>query len=287
MQRRCVSFLDATSGAAYLRSQVRVELSSAYNRKVHPSMALEQSIHDTWETKLAANPQLFNGTKFRLSEFAATPTELHMKWGLTDYKTYLGLCSRCDVVSTLGTPTHPDVSMYLSNKIGVAAALVTADDKLCFLKRSATVGAYPNLLDVPGGHPEPTHIDIDWRSLPTVPDGATNDRCVDEFFDSITTEICEEVNVPLATLSPPRLLGVTMQGKAATPSFAFLVQCSLDAAAVAGCYDQGPVDQYEATKLIFQSTQNVVNSWRSVGLTPSAAGCIELLGRYLEYDHVA
>ncbi len=37
----------------------------------------------------------------------------------------------------------------------MTAALVTSDDKVCFLKRSAVVGAYPNMLDVPGGHPEP------------------------------------------------------------------------------------------------------------------------------------
>ncbi|RQM10883.1 hypothetical protein B5M09_011909 [Aphanomyces astaci] len=158
MRRRCVSFLDATSGAAYTRSQVNIELSSVHNRRVHPSGALEQSIHDVWAAKLANNPRLFNGTKFRLAAFTATPTSLHMEWGLTDYKTYLGLCSRCDVVSSLATPPNQDTTIYLSNKIGVAGALLTADDKVCFLKRSSVVGAYPNMLDVPGGHPEPEVI---------------------------------------------------------------------------------------------------------------------------------
>ncbi|KAF0754114.1 hypothetical protein AaE_005455 [Aphanomyces astaci] len=235
MRRRCVSFLDATSGAAYTRSQVNIELSSVHNRRVHPSGALEQSIHDVWAAKLANNPRLFNGTKFRLAAFTATPTRLHMEWGLTDYKTYLGLCSRCDVVSSLATPPNQDTTIYLSNKIGVAGALLTADDKVCFLKRSSVVGAYPNMLDVPGGHPEPEHIGIDWSSLPVEPDDATNRRCAAEFFDSIAVEIVEEVNVPSSTLSPPLLLGVTLQGEAATPSFGNVLSSTIDRPTIVIC----------------------------------------------------
>ncbi|KAF0698679.1 Aste57867_10720 [Aphanomyces stellatus] len=289
MLRRCVSFVRATAGVGLPRSQVSVSLSSEKNRRVHPSAALEQTIEDVWATKLAQNPHLFNATKFRLASYALSPTALHMEWGLTDYKTYIGLCSRCDVVEKMkadgAASTHHDHTVFLSNKIGVAAALVTNDNMVCFLKRSNNVGAYPNMMDVPGGHPEPEAIQITSESMPSTRDGdeATNARCVDAFFDSIVAEIHEEVNVPRASLAAPRLLGVTLQGVAETPSFAFLVPCLLPSAAVRGLYAQGPQDQYETTQLVFQSLDNVTS--RSVELTPSAAGCMELLQEFHAMQH--
>ncbi|KAH9138362.1 hypothetical protein AeRB84_017318 [Aphanomyces euteiches] len=285
MRRRCVSFVGATSGAAFSCSQVAIALSSVHNRSVHPSAELERNIEDVWAGKLEKNPHLFNGTKFRLASMQVAPHALHMQWGLTDYKTYIGLCSRCEVVEKLkadGASERQDHTVYLSNKIGVAAALVTSDNKVCFLKRSQNVGAYPNMMDVPGGHPEPQALGVGWENMPSESDDALNARCVDELFDSIVNEIHEEVNVPKTALASPLLLGVTLQGEAETPSFAFLTRTTLPADEISALYKQGPLDQFETTQLVFQPLENVTS--RSIELTPSAAGCIQLLQEYCEHN---
>ncbi|CAK4699843.1 unnamed protein product [Aphanomyces euteiches] len=258
MRRRCVSFVGATSGAAFSCSQVAIALSSVHNRSVHPFAELERNIEDVWAGKLEKNPHLFNGTKFRLASMQVAPHALHMQWGLTDYKTYIGLCSRCEVVEKLkadGASERQDHTVYLSNKIGVAAALVTSDNKA---------------------------LGVGWENMPSESDDALNARCVDELFDSIVNEIHEEVNVPKTALASPLLLGVTLQGEAETPSFAFLTRTTLPADEISALYKQGPLDQYETTQLVFQPLENVTS--RSIELTPSAAGCIQLLQEYCEHN---
>jgi len=39
--------------------------------------------------------------------------------------------------------------------VGVGALVLTADDKVITMKRSANCGEAPGLYDIPGGHPEP------------------------------------------------------------------------------------------------------------------------------------
>ncbi|KDO17139.1 hypothetical protein SPRG_17457 [Saprolegnia parasitica CBS 223.65] len=229
-----------------------------------------------WDDKLAAQPHLFNGAKFRLASSALTPDGLTMTWGLTSYKEYISTCSRPEMVATLRRDGGDDPHQHLSRKVGVAAALVTSDKHVVFLQRSNAVGAYPNMADVPGGHPEPEvlaalglHFDRDY-----VPSDELDARCVTELFDSITAEVEEEINVPRSALSPPLLLGVTLQGSAETPSYAFLIECTLAVADVQDRYVHAQ-DQYESTRLMFVPVAALSTS--TMELTPSAAGCLQLL----------
>ncbi|OQS01480.1 hypothetical protein ACHHYP_00694 [Achlya hypogyna] len=255
--------------------QVVIELTPASNRLKHPSEALEQAMDALWQEKVTAQPQIFDGAKFRLATSELAAGHLRLSWGLTSYKEYIGTCSRPDIVAQL----HRDGgTLHLSRKVGVAAALVTADNKVVLLQRSSAVGAYPNMADVPGGHPEPSNIGLAFGSE-YLPSDELNARCVAELFDSITAEVEEEVNVPRSALSPPLLLGVTLQGAAETPSYAFLLHCKLTAAQVAARY-QDAKDQYESSHLIYLSA-DALNT-EALKLTPSAAGCLGLLRVYLE-----
>jgi hypothetical protein len=277
-----VSFATACSHGLR-QHQVEIKLSGSFNRKVHPSEELEDTMEQIWRVKLAQNPYLFNGTKFRLAKYIIRSHDhLVMHWGMTDYKTYLKTCSRPEIVTTLksdGERWYGEADAFLSNKVGVAAVLLSKDNMITFLRRSKNVGAYPDMMDIPGGHPEPQSIGLTWEDLPCSPASITSPLCVQELFDSILTEAHEEVNVPLTVLAPPILIGVTLQGDAGTPSFAFVIQCSLDASAIATFYKDGPTDQYETTQLVFCPILDA--SISSMQLTPSAKGCISLYHEYV------
>lgn len=47
-------------------------------------------IEDVWATRLANNPKLFNGTKFRFDSTVASERQPTINLGLTDYKSFLG-----------------------------------------------------------------------------------------------------------------------------------------------------------------------------------------------------
>ncbi|XP_028315538.1 uridine diphosphate glucose pyrophosphatase-like [Gouania willdenowi] len=56
-----------------LQTQVHVELSERFNRQTDP--ALERHIEEVWTARLAKEPWLFNGTKFRLHSFSLMPSK--------------------------------------------------------------------------------------------------------------------------------------------------------------------------------------------------------------------
>lgn len=155
----------AATSATFESQQVRVLLSSQANRCVHPEPETELSINRIWSQALDKSPRLFNGSKFRLQQWTLQNNMLQMRWGLTDYKTYLGTCCSTRLPQWLQDAAghgRSDQFAYLSRKVGVAAVLETADDQIAFIRRSETVGIYPNMFDTPGGHPEPS---VGWPIL--------------------------------------------------------------------------------------------------------------------------
>lgn len=166
---RVVSFASSSSSptaSAFPRERVRVRLSPAFNRAPHADAALEASIDTAWSTRLRHHPQLFNASKFRLSDWQihadarkdGSDRVLELAWGVTDYKTYLGTC--CSPQSaqfrSAAAANGSDEWASLSRKVGVAAVVVTSDARVALIRRSHAVGVYPDLLDTPGGHPEPS-----------------------------------------------------------------------------------------------------------------------------------
>lgn len=252
------SFLpSAGHPGPFERREVRVALSSRFNRSPHAAEALEA----TWASYLRASPRLFNASKFRLATWryqheaqgeaqGKGSGELELRWGLTDYKTYLGTCCspQSEALLEAGEKVG-DKFQFVSRKVGVAAVVETSDEHVALIKRSNSVGLYQDLHDTPGGHPEPSvrlflmlamvellacssfvccillqHIGLTWEVLDELEGDEDKRRKMeeaarDELFHSIVNEVHEEVNIALEDLSEPLLLGVVLQSDACTPSF--------------------------------------------------------------------
>lgn len=158
--------------------QVQAELSPAYDRRPLPGG--DKAIAAVWESRLQAQPWLFDAPKFRLHSATLAPTglqgpQLLLRLGLTSYRDFLGTnwASSAACLRQQGAVDWDDKQAYLADPLGVGAALTTADDFLVFLRRSRQVAEAPGLVDVPGGHPEPqvrcpagcSHKDPDRSSL--------------------------------------------------------------------------------------------------------------------------
>ncbi|XP_037373566.1 uridine diphosphate glucose pyrophosphatase NUDT22 isoform X2 [Talpa occidentalis] len=190
--------------------RVRAELSPAYDRRPLPGG--DKAIAALWESRLQAQPWLFDAPKFRLHSAILTPTgspgpQLLLRLGLTSYRDFLGTnwASSAAWLRQQGAADWGDKQAYLADPLGVGAALVTADDFLVFLRRSQQVAEAPGLVDVPGGHPEPQALCPGDSPLHKDLPG---ELVVHELFSSVLQEICDEVNLPLLTLSQPLLLGI-------------------------------------------------------------------------------
>lgn len=268
------------------QEQVAVELSPAHDRRPLPGG--DKTITAIWETRLQAQPWIFDAPKFRLhsavlASTSPNPPQLLLHLGLTSYRDFLGTnwSSSASWLRQQGAADWGDKQAYLADPLGVGAALVTADDFLVFLRRSQQVAEAPGLVDVPGGHPEPQALCsggiTQHKDLP-------GELVVRELFSSVLQEICDEVNLPLHTLSQPLLLGIACnETSAGRASAEFYVQCSLTSEEVRSYYLSGGPEAHESTGIIFVETQRVqrlqeTEMWAQ--LCPSAKGAILLYNRH-------
>lgn len=186
---------------------------------------------------------------------------------------------------------------------GVSAAVCTSDDKILLIRRSKAVAEGQGLLDVPGGHPEPADLGLDFphppssslsnkieseitASSPTTssiqasaaPLTPSQEAIVNEIFNSAAQEVADEINIPMTKLGGPiRLLGTVRQrNSAGCPSMAFLIPTVCTAAEVLAYYQEGPKEEEESTELLLLTIQEILNV-PSHQLTPSAQGCLFLL----------
>ncbi|XP_042814096.1 uridine diphosphate glucose pyrophosphatase NUDT22 isoform X4 [Panthera tigris] len=235
--------------------QVQAELSPDYDRRPLPGG--DKAIAAIWESRLQAQPWLFDAPKFRLHSAILAPTgsqgpQLLLRLGLTSYRDFLGTnwASSAAWLRQQGATDWGDKQAYLADPLGVGATLATADNFLVFLRRSRQVAEAPGLVDVPGGHAEP------------------------------------QVNVPLHTLSQPRLLGIARnETSAGRASAEFYVQCSLTSEQVKKHYVSGGAEAHESTGIIFVETQSLrrlqeTEMWAE--LCPSAKGAIFLYNQVQE-----
>ncbi|XP_012520838.1 PREDICTED: nucleoside diphosphate-linked moiety X motif 22 [Propithecus coquereli] len=283
-----VSLLVQCPPGGLPQEQVQVELSPTYDRRPLPGG--DKAITAIWETRLQAQPWLFNAPKFRLHSATLVPIgsqkpQLLLRLGLTSYRDFLGTnwASSAAWLRQQGAADWGDRQAYLADPLGVGAALATADDFLVFLRRSRQVAEAPGLVDVPGGHPEPQALcpgdSPQHKDLP-------GELVIRELFSSVLQEICDEVNLPLLTLSQPRLLGIARnETSAGRASAEFYVQCSLTSEQVRKHYLSGGPEAHESTAILFVETQNVqrlqeTEMWAE--LCPSAKGAILLYNRSRE-----
>ncbi|XP_042531844.1 uridine diphosphate glucose pyrophosphatase NUDT22 [Dipodomys merriami] len=264
------------------QEQVEVELSPAYDRRFLPGD--DKTITAIWETRLQSQPWLFDAPKFRLHSATLAPTDspgpqLLLRLGLTSYRDFLGTnwASSASWLRQQGAADWGDKQAYLADPLGVGAALATTDDFLVFLRRSGQVAEAPGLVDVPGGHPEPQVLcPGDAPQHKTLP----GELVVRELFSSVLQEICDEVNLPLLTLSQPLLLGIARnETSAGRASAEFYVQCSLTSEEVRSYYLSGGPEAHESAGIIFvemQRMQRLQETELWTELCPSAKGAILL-----------
>uniref|UniRef100_M4BYE4 Nudix hydrolase domain-containing protein n=1 Tax=Hyaloperonospora arabidopsidis (strain Emoy2) TaxID=559515 RepID=M4BYE4_HYAAE len=270
---------------------VNVSLSSRFNRLAHPDAKVEEHKTQAWEQLKHHTPNLFNASKFRLHSYSKDHhsandhhSALTLHFGVTDYASYVGLCCSSLVAQLLldGERLHHDRFAFLSRKVGVAAALETTDGYVALLKRSTSVGLYQNLFDTPGGHPEPLTCHVTQKGLQILE--ADEDESEEEearsrrtevevavrreFFESITNEIHEEVNVAPELQQLPELLGVVLQTGACTPSFSFHVRTLCSAQELKELYEAGPADKFESVELELLSVEKLLAGGSSQMLLP-------------------
>lgn len=289
--RRLMSFSVRSFKAPLAVDQVNVCLSSRFSRLVHPDPSIEQQKTLNWEDLKRQTPRLFNASKFRFQGLSEDhpSSQLQMNWGLTDYASYLGTCCSSLAPQLLedGEMLHNDRFVFLSRKVGVAAVLETRDGHVALVKRSKSVGLYQDLYDTPGGHPEPSNIQLTEDVLPTLEDAANElkrtqleDAAKQEFFQSIVNEVYEEVNLAPQRQQPPMLMGVVLQTDACTPSFSFHIKTECSAEELRELYHAGPSDKFESVKLELLSIESLLDEGSTaldeLKLTPSAQGTLGL-----------
>ena len=285
-------------------SELSCTVSRHHARRHHPDEVLRKSVDSVWFNRLQDNPTLFNGTKFRLAEIEPSTdgsSQVHLRMSITDYASYLGTNWNVSFIRSLGTGVGVDERVdetildrsYFSDCLGVGGIVLTTDGYIVLIRRGAHVAEYPNCVDVPGGHPEPSRVEgcdgPAWEYAPEEnenenekeqekekekekekeeskekddlqqpPSTVSSKALVDEFYQSILEEIYEEVNIPLSKLHDTRLLCIIRQTAAGgKPSGIFQISCSLTSTEVKELYSQGPPDAEETTALVLMSTASV------------------------------
>lgn len=268
----------------------QIKANRIYNRCHLVSPLSESHVEQVWTDRLNQNPRLYNATKFRLHSATMTDS-LYLQLGITCYKDFLG--TNWSPVSSdileMGKRHHGNSQAYMSDAVGVGAFLLTVDGKMVMIKRSAHCGEAPGLWDIPGGHPEPQEL-VGQKCMEDIDVGKLSPNDVlQEIYNSILREIRDEINVPLAVLSEPELMGIARNiTSAGRPSLEFLVRCGLKSSEIADLYCKGSqCEADESTQIKLLSISEVLGLkekdnqlWNC--LAPSAKGCIILFNNLVK-----
>lgn len=259
------------------RSRVRVDFNPSYARVPHPDASLEQSVAETWHRRLAQQPHLFNGTKFRYAGCCYSGTqqeeEVRLRLGLTDYRHFVGtnlhpawsrfLSPPPPSSDSSSAPDDDDARRcrHLACPLGNAAVVETADGRVLTLRRSSDVGECPGGLVFPGGHPEPAEAGISDHDDARCPSPSSeqeevNRRVEAEMFDGMVREVVEETGVPAAALGDPLFIGLSQRAENVRPTAFFYLRCSLTAAEVHALYARA-AHAFESTELCALSPEEL------------------------------
>ena len=235
-----------------LEQELQVSCSKEHDRRP-ASEADEALLESTWQARLASNPSLFNGAKFRFAGASCDPGGVAtLSLGLTDYRSFLGTNCAPHWERLLAlSPTH------LACPLGNAVIMETADEHVVLLRRGSGVGEAPNSVVMPGGHPEPEAVGVsslaDWAVSGDATAGpAWNRRVQHEMWDGMLREIEEETGVPRSALAPMRCIGFCRRVLNFRPDIMFHVRCALTSAEIQQAYigsQDGSVHRDESVAL--------------------------------------
>ncbi|XP_039248440.2 uncharacterized protein LOC120326249 isoform X1 [Styela clava] len=238
-------------------SMCHVVFSDEFNRKIDPEF--EKSIINNWEKRVADNPRFFNAQKFRIQsiDFRSTDEtpQFTFNLGLTCYRDYMETNWSKDVhwLQDKGIKDYDNSQAYLAEPLGVAAIVITDDDKVVFQWRNLWVAESPGMLDVPGGHPEPTDAAgfTDSKKFVTF-NNLHPDNTVHEIFYSQMKEVRDELNVPIEKVSNPILTGIIRNNlSAGRPVAYYNMRCHMTSDEILHQYSKGGLETDESTKLQF------------------------------------
>ncbi|KAH8933960.1 hypothetical protein BDL97_18G059000 [Sphagnum fallax] len=243
------------------RAQLEVDFSPVYDREPHPDLDLEKRIEMTWEQRVAKQPSLYNGTKFRYGGYnrakagegmtvSSETVCLHL--GLTDYKTFLGtnLSAEWDRF-LVPVPEDVDRCKHTASPLGNGAIVETVDRHVLVLQRSSNVGEFPGHLVFPGGHSEPQEVGIEGHIGDNVEfdKNEINQRIALEMFEGLIREVVEETGVPATCLCEPLFIGISQRLINVRPTAFFYVKCTISSSQVQEFY-QCATDGFESTHLL-------------------------------------
>eukprot|EP00245_Coleochaete_scutata_P004413 TRINITY_DN1697_c0_g1_i2.p1 TRINITY_DN1697_c0_g1~~TRINITY_DN1697_c0_g1_i2.p1 ORF type:complete len:431 (+),score=52.39 TRINITY_DN1697_c0_g1_i2:161-1294(+) len=232
---------------------------------------MEESISATWEKRIAAQPSLFNGTKFRLNGCEVYESAVQggsvvqgsvcLQLGLTDYRTFVGTNLARNWQDWIDTAAADEVRRFrhFATPLGNGAVVETADNKVLLLRRGTDVGEFPGHPVFPGGHSEPEEVGIKRHNpdLELEEAAALNLRIAEEMFAGITREIVEETGVPEYSLSQPLFIGVSQRKLNARPTAFFYVRCFLVSSEVLLHYASA-AHKFESVRLLAVSAEELV-----------------------------
>lgn len=245
---------------------------SKYNRAPHADTTLEATIDQVWQTVTAANPSLFNGSKFRLHGLSEGPSsQCTIQLGLTDYKTFQGTHAPPDPRSRFGLNC-------MALPLGNVVIVETLDRFTVLLVRNASVGEGKGTCVFPGGHPEPSAV------FPPAKEGEGN-RVLRELWDGARREVMEELflrDPQVQTVEDMRFLGVVRRKRDAKASMVYYAQVALTGEALRELYWERNVEQEETVTIIVKPLERL-RDMRGGGLVdeqflpmPETVGAAEL-----------
>jgi len=259
-----VEFLSDCDGITV--DECEAEISNLYNRKILEEF--EETINKSWDEIVEKNNRLFNGQKFRYSHVEEKLGKLIFKIGLTSYKEYMStnLSESFENLQLKGIEQMSNKNAFVAHPLAVSGVVVTNDDKVVFQMRAGWVAESANLLDLPGGHPEPTlAAGVDNLREFVSFSQLNGQNCMKEIFDSMYNEVRDEVNVPITSLSDIKLMAV-VRNKATgwRPVCVYKLKCNLSSNEILELYNKGGNETDESTKLVFIPTQKVLQMEQDV-----------------------
>ncbi|XP_042864960.1 uridine diphosphate glucose pyrophosphatase NUDT22-like [Penaeus japonicus] len=251
----------ALPGRALSRDQLAANFkNSEFSRKLNPR--LEKDIANRWKVKIAQNPRLFNGSKFRRAGWEISDGKLVINVGLTNYKDLCGtnFAENCNSLLDMGEREFGNSQAYMADALGVGVLLLTKDSHLVVARRADWLLEYPNFLDRAGGHPEPDHVFTPDGSLkPGLETDDVHEAVMNEIWDSAIKEAEDEVGLSRNQLEDFSCLGVTANtDEGGRPSMEFFAKLSLTASEVKALHASGnQVEADELTNLCMLPLQQV------------------------------
>lgn len=221
-----------------------------------------------WKQEIVAKDKqhfIFNGDLCRLNSWQIEIEILRLDLGLTNYKELL-YSNRftAELEQEFG-------ESCLSKALGISVVLMSNDDQLILIKRSGSVGEFPNCIDVIGGHIHPQEHATD-----SIPDA----------FLAIKDEIREELDLSVKDDAKLKCIGAIETIATKKPELVFQLKIDLKAQNVLEMASQKKCSEIAEVFTIPNNSTDLEGFLKSSQdkLSPSAYGVLSLYNSHKSGD---